>query len=114
MFVDCDGGDHEVLIIFDEDLISDVSEADEIVEVTGIYPNPFSDHTNIMIRMEDTQNVKVAVYDIRGSLTAVVFEDQLSKGEHVLYWDGSGLPSGVYHVLVQGESFSASAKVVKR
>jgi len=114
MFIDCDGGDQEVLIVVDEDIISAIDEPEETLHINGIYPNPFDNKTNIRLSIIEDQHVKVEVFDIRGKMVTGLADQYFTSGEHQLQWDGSGLPAGIYHVVARGEHFAGTARVIKR
>lgn len=114
MFIDCDGGDHEVLIIVDEDIISGIIDSEETTVISNIYPNPFEDKTQILLHVEEAQDVSMEVYDIRGILVSSMAKSKLSAGRHTLTWEGNAFPAGIYHVVIRGETFTGSAKMIKR
>jgi agmatine/peptidylarginine deiminase len=114
MFIDCDGGDQEVLIIVDEDLISGIGEPEGSKVISSIYPNPFEEITQLNLHVEQAQDISMEVYDIRGVMVAGIPTARLSAGEHTLTWDGSRFPSGLYHIVIRGETFTEAAKIIKR
>jgi len=114
IFVDCDGGDHEVLIMVDEDLISGVDEAREHFSISGIYPNPFEHTSNISLQIKETQHIRIDVLDIQGRLITTIADKSFTVGDHHIQWDGSRHPAGIYHVIVRGDQFIGTAKVIKR
>jgi hypothetical protein len=114
MFIECAGGDQEVLIMVDEDIISAIQEAVETIIINGIYPNPFDNKTNISLNITQDQYVKVDVLDIRGKLVSSIADQYFNTGEVQLQWDGSGLAAGVYHVVARGEHFVGTARMIKR
>ncbi|MBE9484942.1 MAG: agmatine deiminase family protein [Bacteroidetes bacterium] len=121
MFIESEGGDHEVLIIVDEDLISKitVSNDPEVARISGIYPNPFSMQANFMISIAETARVSVYILDNRGRLIRILAENSFSKGDHKLVWDGrdeNGIdcPAGIYHLLVKTAEKISTGKLIKR
>ncbi|MGD9487685.1 MAG: FlgD immunoglobulin-like domain containing protein [Calditrichaceae bacterium] len=82
------------------------------------YPNPFNPTTNIRFQLPDAQNVKLAVYDIRGSLVKTVVNNQaFPAGEHTVTWDatdnnGSRVASGMYIYRFEAGKFSKIDKMI--
>lgn len=121
MFIESEGGDHEVLIIVDEDLISKIKVPDDLVaaSISGIYPNPFSTLCNLMISLPQDARVSVYVLDNRGSLIRTLAENSFTKGEHRLAWDGQDVngtdcPAGIYYLLVKTGEKISTGKLIKR
>jgi hypothetical protein len=114
MFIDCDGGDKKVLIMVDEDLISGIRESEKPNVISNIYPNPFEGKTRLKLQLEQAQDIRMEVYDIRGMMVSVISKERLSAGEHTLTWDGRTFPSGIYHIVLRGETFTEAAKIIKR
>jgi N-acetylneuraminic acid mutarotase len=81
-------------------------------------PNPFRMHTALMLTLERSQAVTVAVYDALGRQVAVLHEGPLIAGQHRLDWDGrSGsrqvLPSGFYLVRAQTSGADAIQRLMR-
>ena len=62
------------------------------------YPNPFNPTTNIKFDIyTDLSRVTLSVYDVLGNEIAILANNQLyHRGEYVVSFDASALPSGVY------------------
>jgi len=114
MFIQCDAGDHEVLIMVDEDIISHIVESKELISIRAVYPNPFDNRTNININLQHDQHVKIDILDVRGNLITSLANRQFKQGEHHLQWDGSKCSAGIYYVIIRGDQFIGSAKMIKR
>jgi hypothetical protein len=76
--------------------------ATAIAQVSVPAPNPFASSAAIQIRIaEDEKRVRLDIYDVRGAHVRRVADEELSRGDHSLVWDGTGdggslLPQGVY------------------
>jgi hypothetical protein len=84
------------------------------------YPNPFNGTTLIEFSLLRQQHVSLTIYNILGMEVRTLVDDVLSKGIHVVRWDGKdtrgySLSSGVYiyRVLVGQSSISKCMKLVK-
>ncbi len=69
------------------------------------YPNPFNPVTRIAYTVpgsaSSTNNVLLAVYDVRGALVKTLVNSPVPGGRHVVEWDGKNnsgdmVASGVY------------------
>jgi hypothetical protein len=72
-------------------------------ELLQNYPNPFNPKTTIGFRVRgaDAGWVNVTVYDVLGRLITTLVDTILSPGEYAAFFDGTGLPSGVYYYRMQ-------------
>ncbi len=60
------------------------------------YPNPFNPGTTIVYGMNQSGPVNLAVYDLLGRQVAVLVNGFKASGEYSVYFDASGLASGLY------------------
>lgn len=67
----------------------------------NILPNPTSEIATIEFTLEQTQAVRVTVYDAIGAEIARLWDAPLSHGQQRLYWQAKNAASGVYTVRVQ-------------
>ena len=82
----------------------------------GSYPNPFNPQTTVTFAMASPAPVRLAIYDLAGSLVAVLADGSFDAGEHALPWngrraDGSTTPSGVYFARLQTPGSTAVTKL---
>ena len=68
--------------------------------LTGASPNPFNPKTDIRFYLERETDVKVAVYDVSGRLVREIANRTFGPGEHSLPFDGRGMASAVYLVVL--------------
>ncbi len=76
------------------------------------YPNPFNAEMTILVNLQYTQNVSIALYDIRGVKEKDVWMGEMSAGPHELRWNAQDAPSGIYLLKAEGEDWSQVEKVV--
>ncbi|MBN1542899.1 M20/M25/M40 family metallo-hydrolase [candidate division KSB1 bacterium] len=76
------------------------------------YPNPFNPITRIPLALPRSTRVRVAVYDVIGRLTDVVYEGTLPAGRHELSWDAQDIASGVYFYKMEADQFTALRKLI--
>lgn len=65
------------------------------------HPNPFNPNTTVHFTLSESQHVRVAVYDISGSLINTLLDEFITSGEKSIVWTGrnnSGrqVPAGIY------------------
>ena len=79
------------------------------------YPNPFNPSTSIGYSIPEKGMVEIKVYDILGSEVAVLLNEDMDRGEHVISFNGSGLPSGayIYRITYDGHAFSRKMMLLK-
>jgi hypothetical protein len=64
-------------------------------------PNPFNPVTKIEFGMPRAGHASVRIFDIRGRLVATVVDGALSAGNHSYGFDGNGLASGIYLMVLK-------------
>lgn len=65
------------------------------------YPNPFNPTTRISYTLMESQPVRLYVMDINGRMVRQLTDTVQSAGHHELTFDGQGLASGVYLLVLQ-------------
>jgi hypothetical protein len=90
-----------------------------LAEVTLLpnYPNPFNPGTTIRYAVAKNQEIRLAVYDVRGRLMRSLVERVEPAGIHEVRWEGrdnDGRPaaSGIYFVRLIGEGQVTNRKIV--
>ncbi|PSQ78331.1 MAG: lysyl endopeptidase [Bacteroidetes bacterium QH_7_62_13] len=83
------------------------------VQKTGPVSSSTSSTTKTTFVLTDTQEVRVALYDLLGRRVRVLFEDRVSEGfEQTVRYDVRGLSSGPYFLRFSGESFTKTRRVM--
>lgn len=59
-------------------------------------PSPFNPTTQLQFGLEQTDCVRLMVFDANGKLVSTLIEGSLSAGHHSIGWNGSGMASGIY------------------
>jgi len=65
------------------------------------YPNPFNDQTAIRYRLSASGRVKVKVTDLQGRGIAVLADAVQPAGQHIIRWNATGIPSGLYFCRIE-------------
>ena len=76
------------------------------------YPNPFNPSTVIEYSLPSSGNVKLIVYDIRGSQVKTLVSENEIAGAHSVIFDGTGLASGIYFYKLSEGSFQEIKKMM--
>jgi uncharacterized lipoprotein YddW (UPF0748 family) len=104
----------DVVITVPTSLPDDVYETTRPVETQlhRAYPNPFNPTTVIRYRLEQSENVRIAVYDILGREVAVLVNNLMPNGEHQVTFDATNMASGVYIYRMETATQVFSEKMV--
>ncbi|MEX0679818.1 MAG: T9SS type A sorting domain-containing protein [Balneolales bacterium] len=81
-------------------------------ELVGNYPNPFNPTTSIRFNLDQTENVRLEVYDILGRPVASMDYGVMNTGTHNVSFDGSGLSSGMYLYTITAGQEMATGKMM--
>ncbi len=76
------------------------------------YPNPFIGSATIVLELSEPGYASVQVYDLSGRRIKTLLEDDMINGHISFVFDGSGLPSGIYLVMLQTEEYTVSHRLV--
>ncbi len=65
------------------------------------YPNPFNPETKVKFGLKHDSSVEILIYNTRGQLVKVLYDDDLKAGFHSIKWDGKDeatkpVSSGIY------------------
>jgi hypothetical protein len=89
---------------FVEENIYNTNTDDEMlfpIQTLTSFPNPFNTETTIKFSLQETQHLKLNIYNSRGQLVNTLISDELTKGDHFVVWNGTDnngetVSSGVY------------------
>jgi hypothetical protein len=79
------------------------------------YPNPFNPETTISFALAKEGRVVVKVFDVMGREVATLLDRDLTRGQHHVLFNASGLSSGVYFARLEtsGEVFTNKMLLLK-
>lgn len=93
----------------------DLSSDDSSPVMIRIYPNPILLRSEINYQISKSKSVVLKVLDIRGSEISTLVNENQAPGEHIIPFDASGLPAGIYFIWLQaGEDITTTKLVVMR
>jgi hypothetical protein len=76
------------------------------------YPNPFNPSTTFAWNVPRATRVRLALYDVLGRESAVVFDGVAEAGHHETVFAATGLPTGVYFARLETGAHSLAIRKV--
>lgn len=97
-------------------LVTDDYMAEELVlpetfKVHSAYPNPFNPSTTIEFELPVSASVECCIFDLRGNLIKD-YKYNKQAGTHLIIWNGSNVPSGIYLIRFVAEAADGSESFV--
>ncbi len=78
----------------------------------SVVPNPTVSRSEIKYQISKSKSVTLKVLDMHGSEICTLINQVQAPGEHVVSFDASSLPAGIYVVRLETEGAFANAKMV--
>jgi len=80
-----------------------------------VYPNPFNYNTTIKLNLENHNHYNITIYDNLGRIVYILYDGFLSKGQHIMQWNGTNqngkkLNNGSYNLIIS-EQFNIKQKL---
>lgn len=75
-----------------------------VTELKGNYPNPFNPATIINFSVANSENIKIAVYNVSGQLVKELLNSKIAAGNHQITFVASALNSGLYYAVMESAS----------
>lgn len=75
------------------------------------YPNPFNPATKIEYAIPSESHVTLVIFNLLGQKVASVVNERQTAGSHVVSFDASKLPSGIYFYRIQAGTFTSTKKM---
>ncbi len=81
--------------------------------LSSAYPNPFASRAQFNLTLDNTESVRVEVFDVLGRRLALLHDGPLAaQTVHTFDLNGSAWSNGMYLYRVTGETFSETRRVV--
>ena len=80
--------------------------------ISPAYPNPFNPTTTIELSIPASGVLVIQVFDLLGYPIETLMEKNIKAGEHIITWNASSIPSGMYLIKAEMENFSNTQKVL--
>ena len=78
------------------------------------HPNPFVLETSISFRINESQWVKLDIFDAQGRFVQAMMHEWFPKGNHEFLLDLSQWPAGIYYYQLVGPEFLHADKLIKQ
>lgn len=65
------------------------------------FPNPFNGRVRLEFTLPEDVQAQLVVYDVNGREVAILVDGMPGIGKHVIGWDASSFPNGLYFVRLQ-------------
>lgn len=90
-----------------------VNEFDNSIKLVGVYPNPSTGETNLVINTTSAFNINAEVYSVTGQLMAKPYTNyRVETGMNVLPINANELANGIYFITVQYGTKTETIKLV--
>ncbi len=76
------------------------------------YPNPFNASTTIEYNLPDATKISLRLFDLGGREVAVLAEGTRAAGRHIINFEASDFPSGIYFYRLESPAKSISHKMI--
>jgi TolA-binding protein len=76
------------------------------------YPNPFNPTTTIKYELPEDVHVVVSIYNMKGQLVARLVDEQKNAGHHLVKWNATEQPSGMYVYKMEAGDFASTRKLM--
>ena len=116
------GTGHGFLHLMYENVSLEISSPSSVDEFSAndiqavAYPNPFRGFTTIEYQIEHQADIKVAIYDSRGSVVKTLVDKKQSSGTYKVDFNTDGnLPAGIYFymIIVNGNPTTGKLSLMK-
>ena len=87
-------------------------EEDITLEEFNVFPNPFTEKTNISFSLNETQNVTIDVFNMIGEKVKSINNGNLSAGSHTIEFDRSKLSNGIYFITMKAGNNIYTEKIM--
>ncbi|UCE65800.1 MAG: T9SS type A sorting domain-containing protein [Candidatus Zixiibacteriota bacterium] len=100
------------IVIDDITAIDEETAKPEDIAISRIYPNPFNSSATIEFSLDKPQFVALAIYDLLGREINTLLESKKPSGTHRIFFDASGLSSGVYFYRLRAGNIIETKRMV--
>ena len=77
-----------------------------------VYPNPINGSATLTYVLPETERVQLSLYSLRGELVQLLFNGTQAAGMHLVDWQVSDLPPGMYFMSIETVGGRVVQKVV--
>ncbi len=104
------------IIVFEPNTSAVNSVAQAVNSIQPNYPNPFANSTMLNFSLAERSNVRIDIYDVKGTLVRTLVNEMDDAGTYPVTWDGTdatgaNAPDGTYIATMTAGSFTSSVKM---
>jgi len=77
-----------------------------------IYPNPFNPQTRISYTLQESDKVKIKIYNLKGQLVETLVDEYKPAGLHSILWNAENQASGVYFYSIKTGEIETTGKCI--
>jgi hypothetical protein len=110
--------EYDIIIAINEEFITSTSDYTITDYNISVYPNPFSDQTNIAFYLPESSKVSIEIMDQQLQKIADVLPNKkLKKGDHLYNWsprknNSNKVPTGIYYCRIKIDNELRMIKMV--
>ncbi len=93
-------------------LVSATNHPEQETTLLQNNPNPFYSDTKIEYELNNSERVRIKIFNIAGQVVATLFDGFQQAGMHEITWKPEGLPPGIYFSHLQTESYIKTLKCI--
>jgi hypothetical protein len=95
--------------------VTGVKEIANTVDHLNVYPNPFSNNTNVEFTLANTENTSFVVYNLIGEKVLTLGETAYGAGTHTININATRLSQGLYYLdaIIGDKKFTQKLTIVK-
>jgi len=102
---------NDSIYIYDVGINSIEEEIIENNNSFSFYTTPISSSVNIRYSLQESQHIKIELYNLSGQVIHTLFNGIKEKGTHTLNWTNENLPSGIYFTKFQAGNYTQTNRV---
>lgn len=76
------------------------------------YPNPFNPSTSMNYFLPRREHVTIQIFDMLGRTIATLVDGPIEPGDHMVSWNATGFPSGVYFCRLRTDTHQMNRKLL--
>ncbi|NOR45990.1 MAG: T9SS type A sorting domain-containing protein [Candidatus Delongbacteria bacterium] len=107
-----DGYPYLAIIAMMSDIEDDELSIPDQITLLHNYPNPFNPRTMIEFTLPNTQNIVLTIYNSIGQTVEVLYDGNLSAGQHSIDFNAGQLNTGIYYYSLQTENGKLTGKML--
>ena len=89
-----------------------VNTLESVYQLEQNYPNPFNPATTIKFTLAKDDQVILKIFDLLGREIATLINENLSRGVHIIKWDATNYPNGVYFYSLITNNYLSTRKLL--